>query len=123
MASRPLHPDRRRAAGGCPGAAASASSPASSAAAVEGRLAAGDVVDAGANTGVLSCFLATLDPRRAVVIRPSPPTCEPIAANVRHLRERYADVANLRQCDAVLAAESGGVVTTLSRRAPPRRFP
>ena len=57
---------------------------------VEHLVGPGSLLDAGANTGVLSCYLASLAPDRLVH------SIEPLHENVVHIRERYGNLTNIR---------------------------
>lgn len=57
---------------------------------VEHLVGTGSLLDAGANTGVLSCYLASLGPERIVH------SIEPLRENVVHIQERYGNLTNIR---------------------------
>lgn len=102
---RPVHPDRRDGRGGCHKAFHERIfASILGGLFAEGLLGDGDVLDAGANTGVLSCYLATLDAHRLVH------AVEPLSANVAHVRSRYGGLANLRVYHAALGEEDAATV-------------
>ena len=66
----------------------------------EGLIGEGGVLDAGAALGHMSCYLATLAPKRAVH------AIEPSYENFRHLKERFSNISNLQVLHAGLGAHA-----------------
>ena len=66
---------------------------------VEHLIGPGSLLDAGANTGVLSCYLASLAPDRIVH------SIEPLHENVVHIRQRYGNLTNIKVMHGGLGRE------------------